>query len=39
MAREKFQRKLYFFHEKDSRFYTQIICKSVFLIGQIKNMG
>ena len=35
MAREKFQRKLYFFHEKDSRFNTRIICKSVFLIGQV----
>ena len=30
MAREKFQRKRYFFHAKDSRFYPQIIHKSFF---------
>ena len=35
MARENFQRKQYFFHEKDSRFYPQIIRKSVFLTGQV----
>ena len=35
MAREKFQRKQYFFHENDRRFYPQFICKSVFLIGQV----
>ena len=35
MAREKFQRKRYFYHEMDSRFYSQIIRKSVFLIGQV----
>ena len=41
MARKKFQRKLYFFHEKDSRFNTRIIRKSVFVIGQvpIKKIG
>ena len=30
MARKKFQRKRYFSHEKDSRFYSQIFHKSVF---------
>ena len=35
MAREKFQRKRYFFHENDSRFYPQVIRKSIFLIGQV----
>ena len=35
MARDKFQRKQYFFHAKDSRFYPQIISISVFLIGQV----
>ena len=34
-AREKFQTKQYFFYKKDSRFYPQIIRKSVFLIGQV----
>ena len=31
MAREKFQRKWYFFHEKDSNFNSRIIHTSVFL--------
>ena len=35
MTREKFQRKQYIFHEHDSRFYPQIISKSVFLLGQV----
>ena len=35
MTREKFQRKLYFFYEKDSRFNTPLTHKSRFLIGQI----
>ena len=41
MDRKKFQRKRYFFHEKDSRFNTGIICQSAFVIGQvqIKKIG
>ena len=35
MAREKSQRKRYFFPENDSRIYPQVIRKSVFLIGQV----
>ena len=35
MAREKFQRKWYFFYEKDSRFNPRLIHKSSFLIGQV----
>ena len=35
MTREKFQRKLYFFYEKDSRFNPWLIYKSHFLIGQV----
>ena len=35
MTTERFLRKRYFFHEKDSRFYPQIIRKNVFLIGQV----
>ena len=35
MTREKFQRKRYFFYEKDSRFNPQLIHKSSFLIGQV----
>ena len=35
MAREKLKKKRFFFHEKDSRFNTTIIHKSVFLIGQV----
>ena len=36
MAREKFQRKRrYFFTEKDSRFNSRFIYKSIFLIGQV----
>ena len=35
LAREKFQRKRYFFHENEIRFFPQIIRKSVFLIGQV----
>ena len=35
MARKKFQRNYIFFHEKDSRFNSRIIHKSVFLIGQV----
>ena len=35
MTREKFQRKLYFFYEKDSRFNPQLIPKSSFLIEQV----
>ena len=35
MTREKFQRKLYFFYEKDCRFNPQLINKSRFLIGQV----
>ena len=34
MAREKFHRKRYFFHEKDSRFNTRIIRKSVFSLDK-----
>ena len=35
MTREKFQRKWYFFYEKDSSFNPRIIHKSRFLIGQV----
>ena len=35
MTREKFQRKRYFFYEKDSRFNTRLIHKSRFLNGQV----
>ena len=35
MTREKFQRKWYFFYEKDSSFNPQIIHKSGFLIRQV----
>ena len=35
MTREKFQRKQYFFSEKDSRFNPRLIPKSSFLIGQV----
>ena len=35
MTREKFQRKLYFFYEKDSRFNTRLIHKNRFLTGQV----
>ena len=35
ITREKFQRKWYFFYEKDSRFNPQFIHKSRFLIGQV----
>ena len=35
MTREKFQRKRYFFYEKDSRFNSRLIHKSSFLIGQV----
>ena len=35
MTREKFQRKWYFFYEKDSRFNLRLIYKSSFLIGQV----
>ena len=35
MTREKFQRKWYFFYEKDSRFNPRLIHKSRFLIGQV----
>ena len=35
MTREKFQRKRYFFYEKDSRFNPRLIHKSSFLIGQV----
>ena len=35
MTREKFQRKWYFFYEKDSRFTPRLIHKSRFLIGQV----
>ena len=37
MIREKFQRKRYFFYEKDSRFNPRLIHKSGFLIGQVPN--
>ena len=35
MTREKFQRKRYFFYEKDSRFNPRLIYKSSFLIGKV----
>ena len=35
MSREKFQRKLYFLYEKDSRFNPRLIHKSRFLIGHV----
>ena len=35
MTREKFQRKRYFFYEKDSRFNPRLIHKNSFLIGQV----
>ena len=35
MVGEKFQRKLYFFHEKDSNFNSRNIRTSVFRIGQV----
>ena len=35
MIREKFQRKRYFFYEKDSRFNPRLILKGSFLIGQV----
>ena len=35
MTREKYQRKRYFFYEKDSRFNPRLIHKSSFLIGQV----
>ena len=35
MTREKFQIKLYFFYEKDSRFNPRLIHKSRFLIAQV----
>ena len=35
MTREKFQRKRYYFYEKDSRFNPRLIHKSSFLIGQV----
>ena len=35
ITREKFQRKWYFFYEKDSRFNPRLIHKGVFLIGQV----
>ena len=35
MTREKFQRKQYFFYEKDIRFNPRLIHKSSFLIGQV----
>ena len=34
MVREKFQRKLYFFHEKDSYFNSRIIRTSVFALDK-----
>ena len=37
MTREKFQRKRYFFYEKDSRFIPRLIHKSSFLIGHVPN--
>ena len=41
MVRKKFQRKINFLYEKDSRFNSRIIGKCVYLIGQVpfKNMG
>ena len=35
MSRKKFQRKFYFFYEKDRRFNPRLIHKSRFLIGQV----
>ena len=35
MTREKFQRKQYFFYEKDSTFNPRLIHESSFLIGQV----
>ena len=35
MTREKFQRKRYFFYEKDSRFNPRLIHKSSYYIGQV----
>ena len=35
MTGEKFQRKWYFFYEKDSKFNRRLIHKSRFLIGQV----
>ena len=35
MTREKFQRKRYFFYEKDTRFNPRLIHKSSLLIGQV----
>ena len=37
----KISKKTIFFHEKDSRFNSRIICKRLFLVGQvpIKNEG
>ena len=35
MTIEKFQRKRYFFYEKDSRFNPRLIHKSSFRIGQV----
>ena len=35
MARETFQRKRYFFYQKESRFNPRLIHKSSFLIGQV----
>ena len=34
IARQKFQRKRLFFHQKDSRLNSRIIRKSIILIGQ-----
>ena len=34
IARQKFQRKRLFFHQKDSRLNSRIIRKSIFLIRQ-----
>ena len=34
IARQKFQGKRLFFHQKDSRLNSQIIRKSIILIGQ-----
>ena len=41
MTREKFQRKRYFFSEKDSRFNPRLIHKAIFSLDkfQSKNMG
>ena len=35
IARQQFQRKRLFFHQKDSRLNSRIIRKSIFLIGQV----